>query len=150
MGMRSSFDSEEVKVTNVELLKGVIKKYHSWLGLFNLKEYTFDMNNEEVKKLEVVDDLEKVFTFECFDDCKIQGYWYSDFSKMLLELASCVDGWVKLIYEEGQPYVINFAGGKGDVHVDYVPLQWLRMDKKEVIENAELTTEERMAYEVTE
>lgn len=99
--MRSTFDDEEIEVKE-EKLKAYVKK--------RLKE------TEGTELCSYFEDLDawlrkhKHFSFEQFNDWKIQGYWYQNFCDFLCEISQFIKGNAEFTYEDGSPFkiVCNF------------------------------------------
>lgn len=88
-------------------------------------------------------DANKNISFEAFDGWKIQGYWYAEWCKFLVEIAQWIEeGRIEFRYEEGQPFIIEFE--EGEVTVDAASLEWERYEYKWLVQQAKLTKQEKV------
>jgi hypothetical protein len=90
MGMRSTFITQELEVTDTKKLLEAIN------GLD-----TDDLVDKDGK-----------VNFENWDDMKIEGYWYGGTMRILHRIAPFVEGYAEFEYEEGYLYRIIFEKGK--------------------------------------
>lgn len=127
MGMYSSFQDEDL-----HLNEGKLKMDWEFGKLDKYKE------NETLQAFMKYREENGQFSFEAFDEWKIQGYWYDNFMEFLYLLKDYIDiekddyNYAEFVYEEGQPFKIVYQNeGEGEdgkpevsVKVEYVPLNW--------------------------
>ena len=118
--MYSAFQNEDIRILD----KKKLKKYAESKAKDN------DVWNSFVKEH---------YSFKAFDEWKIQGYWYENWCRFLVEVAEFIEGEAHFLYEDGQPFFMEFS--KGEVEVHFVPLEWVTMSYAEIEKYAKIPTE---------
>ena len=124
MGMYSAFLNEDIRILDKKKLEEYAKS----------KISDSDVWESFVKEH---------YSFQAFDEWKIQGYWYENWCKFLIEVAEFIEGEANFKYEEGQPFFIEFKNGEVEVH--YVPLEWNTMRYDEIERLAKIPIEVKIA-----
>jgi len=103
MGMYSTFEDEEIEVTDAKGLTEFLIKTQS------------DTSNCEYMYESFLKDLidGKPYSFEDWDSLKLISYWYSNQVIFLKELGKYINGWVRFSFETGdQDAIIRFTNGE--------------------------------------
>ena len=114
MGMYSSFSHEDIKVTDARGLLAFI----TFSGL-DLNDMVYHRKDDNTEVLFV--------TFESWEYCKLQGYWYEETIKILSGLAPYIEGEAEFIYEDQTPFRIVFRDGKA--FVKFATIIWKAEDE---------------------
>jgi hypothetical protein len=107
MGMRSSFNYEDIEVTNEVGLVGFIDRFKSTFGKKDW--YSKEMFEDVVRK-----DKGKVrVSFESWDDIKLISYWYEEELLFLYCIGKYIRGCVHWTFEnDDEAGYVQFDGGK--------------------------------------
>ena len=132
MGMYSSWEWEDLKLANCKLKDLEKFALEKAKGKSVTKCYWEDFLKGNSGKKSKEYKLNKNISFRCFNDDKIQGYWYPAWNMFLMEIADLFEGEVHFRYEEGHPFYINFEDGFVRIHM--VPVQWEEITPQQLLE----------------
>jgi hypothetical protein len=136
MGMSSAFEEEDEIHIYDEL-------FYEWCK--SLKGKTFKDKYKRTGTYSTAGDVVKwyddnrtngklePFSFECFDDWKIQSYWYDEFCYVIKGMEKFMkdnkfDGRANFRYEEGHPFMFILDYSKKEIRVEYAPIMWETMN----------------------
>jgi hypothetical protein len=123
MGNYSYWQNEETELLDEKKYRELLQKY-------------WDLKKEEIDGC--IKDKE-YFMFA--DGWKIQGYWYPEFCKFLLDMIGVIKGTVAFQEEQGYNFWIIFDDEK--VEIEEVPMKTEVVGMDWIIKNAELTKKEK-------
>ena len=114
MGIYSSFDYEEIKVTDAKGLTEFCLKAKEEDNGYN---YMFE------PFLNGIIDGEQ-YSFQHWDDIKLISYWYDEQVEFLIELGKYIEGFASFTYETGdEKATLKFKDGKTTIDIGRIEYQ---------------------------